>query len=217
MFFLFFLAGVLPAHAASFKVVAMGDSTTAGASGFRSPLESPPDGWGNPESQYEFWLNKAFPDWEILNRGIGGQRSDQILKRFERDVLQNKPNLVIILAGVNDLHQNREPGWVMDHLTQMYQLAKSNGIRVMACTILPYNEASQGVLRRIETVNEWIREYARREGLLFCDTYRAVEDPVRPGRLSGSPDNIHPDPAAYRRMGEAIAAALKENPPEADL
>jgi len=37
-------------------VVALGDSTTAGTPGFQSPVEAPPDGRGNVESQYPYWL-----------------------------------------------------------------------------------------------------------------------------------------------------------------
>ncbi len=40
-------------------IVALGDSTTAGTPGFKSPLEAPPDGRGNMESQYAYWLMKV--------------------------------------------------------------------------------------------------------------------------------------------------------------
>src|SRR5256885_12376993 len=59
-------------------VVALGDSTTAGTPGFRSPLEAPPDGAGNAESQYGYWLGQTHPDWQILNCGVNGERSDEI-------------------------------------------------------------------------------------------------------------------------------------------
>ena len=37
-------------------------------------------------SQYAYWLMQAHPDWVVLNHGVNGERSDQILARFERDV-----------------------------------------------------------------------------------------------------------------------------------
>ncbi len=40
-------------------IVGLGDSTTAGTPGFRSPLESPPDGAGDETSQYAYWMRKA--------------------------------------------------------------------------------------------------------------------------------------------------------------
>ena len=68
-------------------VVGLGDSTTAGTPAFLSPLEAPPSGMGNPESQYGYWVTKAHPGWRFLNKGINGQRTDQMLSRFGRDVI----------------------------------------------------------------------------------------------------------------------------------
>ena len=67
-------------------IVALGDSTTAGTPAFKSPIEAPPNGSGNVESQYAYWLMQAHPDWQVLNRGVNGERSDQIRARFARDV-----------------------------------------------------------------------------------------------------------------------------------
>src|SRR5207244_12769657 len=83
--------------------VGLGDATTAGSPAFLSPLEAPPNGKGNPESQYAHWMAHAHSEWTVLNRGINGQTAAEIRARFERDVLRAKPAYVIILAGVNDI------------------------------------------------------------------------------------------------------------------
>src|SRR5438093_13752620 len=83
-------------------IVGLGDSTTAGTPGFESPLEAPPDGRGDVESQYTYWMMKLHPEWLVLNRGINGQRSDEIRERLERDVLREECDYAIILACVTD-------------------------------------------------------------------------------------------------------------------
>jgi hypothetical protein len=40
----------------------------------------------NIESQYAYWLTQKHEDWKVLNRGVNGERSDQIRARFDRDV-----------------------------------------------------------------------------------------------------------------------------------
>src|SRR6202158_4885032 len=90
-------------------IVGLGDSTTAGTPGFLSPIESPPAGRGDQTSQFAYWMMKIHPEWRVLNKGVNGQRSDQILGSFERDVSSEEPALVIILAGVNDIFQGRSP------------------------------------------------------------------------------------------------------------
>ena len=63
------------------RIVAMGDSTTAGTPAFLSPAEAPPAGRGDETSQYAHWLMLSRPGWEVLNRGVNGERSDQILEQ----------------------------------------------------------------------------------------------------------------------------------------
>lgn len=192
------------------RIVALGDSTTAGTPGFLSPLEAPPAGRGDRESQYAWWLTQAHPEWEVLNRGVNGERSDQIRVRFERDVLLGSPDIVIIIAGVNDIYQGRPSLAVTNELSAMYRAASASGIRVVAGTILPFNTASEDQNRRMREVNEWIRRFAERDGKLeFVDTRAAVCAPDAPDRLASSPDELHPSPDGYRLMAAALLPVLE--------
>lgn len=193
------------------KIVGLGDSTTAGTPGFLSPLEAPPDGRGNPESQYAYWMEKGHPEWTVLNRGVNGERSDEIRARFARDVLDERPDYVIVLAGVNDIHQGRAPEAVQRNLGPMYAEAIDTGIVPVAATVLPYNTASERANRAIDELNGWIEGLARILGIPFCETHRAVADPRDRNGLRGSPDGLHPDVDGYRRMGDALAAAIEEH------
>jgi lysophospholipase L1-like esterase len=206
-----FLACVSALSASAMTVVALGDSTTAGTPGFRSPVEKPPAGQGNPESQYAYWLQKRTPGWTIFNKGINGEATREILERFDRDVLFEQPDIVIIMAGVNDLYRGGEPAQVKDNLKTIYDKARKNGMTVAACTILPYDDMGSAVLGKMKEVNAWIREYSGKKGMLFCDTYAAAEHSKKPGKLAGSPDGRHPDVATYKKIGEAIAETLLYN------
>lgn len=207
--FIFLLLFSFSSQAAEMRIVALGDSTTSGTPGFQSPLESPPDGQGNPESQYTHWIMKIEPEWQILNRGVRGERTDQILKRLDRDALSIRPDAVILLAGVNDLYQGAPSEWVEQNLQSMYERIRATGIPVLACTILPYNNATPDVRRRMEEVNRWIEHYSRERQMGYCDTFTALQHPDKPGSLLGTPDGLHPDRETYRRMGETIHTCLK--------
>lgn len=199
------------------RIVAMGDSTTAGTPAFKSPREAPPAGKGDESSQYAYWLMKAHPEWEIINQGINAQRSDVIAARFEADVIAQKPTVVVIIAGVNDVYQGRPAQHVKDQLAAMYQQAQAAGIRVIAGTIIPYNTATADQNARMHDINGWIRAQARADpGVVYVDTRAAVAAPGDPDKLASSPDGLHPDAAGYRKMADAIApaivAALKSKP-----
>jgi lysophospholipase L1-like esterase len=192
-------------------IVAMGDSTTAGTPGWKSRVELPPNGAGDETSQYAYWLMQAHPDWVVLNMGVNGERSDQIRARFDRDVINQKPRVVVLIAGVNDVYQGREVEHVTDQLAAMFARATQAGIPVIAGTIVPYNTATPEQNGKMQTINRWIRERAANDtNVTFVDTRAAVADPNNPDRLFESPDGLHPSPAGYQRMAQAIAPILQQ-------
>ena len=191
-------------------IVALGDSTTAGTPGFKSPLEAPPDGAGDATSQYEYWLMQARHDWRVLNRGVNGERADEIRARFDRDVRSASPRVVVIVAGVNDIYQGRSAASVARELEAMYDAARAAQIAVVAGSIVPYDTAGADENARMRAVNDWIRSYAEahpRE-IVFCDTRAAVAAAGAPDRLAASPDGLHPSADGYQRMAAALEPAI---------
>ena len=196
--------------AALVTIVALGDSTTAGTPAHKSPIEAPPNGSGNVESQYAYWLMQAHPDWQVLNRGVNGERSDQIRARFTRDAAQPNPAVVVIIAGVNDVYQGRSAESVERELEAMYAAAQAAKIVVVAGSIIPFNVATPDQNARMRAVNDWIRGYAASHagGVVFCDTRAAVAAPGQPDRLLSSPDDLHPSPDGYKRMAASLEPAI---------
>jgi lysophospholipase L1-like esterase len=188
-------------------IVALGDSTTAGTPAFQSPIEAPPHGRGDETSQYAYALMEAHPEWQVLNRGVNGERSDEIRVRFDRDVVAARPDAVVIIAGVNDVYQGRSVEEVTAQLAAMYTSATAAGIRVVAGSIIPYNTATPDANARMRRINDWIR---RQAGVAFVDTRAAVAASTDPDRLFDSPDGLHPTPSGYRRMADAIRPILEQ-------
>jgi lysophospholipase L1-like esterase len=191
------------------RIVALGDSTTAGTPAFRSPIEAPPEGSGDVRSQYAWWLMQAEPGWRVLNRGVNGERSDQIRARFERDVRDARPAVVVVIAGVNDIYQGRPAEMVIEELRAIQQLARAHGVRVVAGSIVPYDTATADQNARMHAVNAWLARSAREDdNVWFCDTRAAVADPASPDRLAASPDGLHPTADGYRRMADALRPVI---------
>jgi len=195
---------------AMITIVALGDSTTAGTPAFKSPIEAPPNGSGNVESQYAYWLMKARPDWQVLNRGVNGERSDEIRGRFARDAAGAAPEVVVIIAGVNDVYQGRAAAAIERELEAMFVAARAARIAVVAGSIIPYNTATSEQNTRMREVNDWIRAYvaSHEAGMVFCDTRAAVAAPGAPDRLVSSPDTLHPSPEGYKLMAAALEPAI---------
>lgn len=153
---------------------------------------------------------RAVPGWDVRNRGVNGERSDQIRARWPRDVAAAKPEVVVIIAGVNDVYQGRPVEHVTSELRAMYDLAAGAGIPVVAGTIVPYDTATPEQNAKMRAINDWIRAEAARDPNLFvADTRAAVSRDDNPDLLRSSPDGLHPDADGYRRMAEVIAPAIK--------
>ncbi len=83
------------------KIVAIGSSSTAGA-GASSPAMTYP-------SRLEVELRSLFPRLAVtvVNRGVNGEESKEMLARFDRDVFPEAPDLVIWQVGSNSVLRDR--------------------------------------------------------------------------------------------------------------
>jgi len=195
--------------AAAILIVALGDSTTAGTPFFKSQIEAAPNGSGDATAPFAYQMTQTHPDWTVLNRGVNGERTDQIAARFDRDVLAAHPPFVVILAGVNDVYQGQPVESVEAQLRAMYDKAKAAKIPVIAGSIVPYNTATPEQNQKMHAINDWIRAEATRDSnITFVDTRKAAARPDNIDQLASSPDGLHPSIAGYHRMGDVIAAAI---------
>jgi len=190
-------------------IVALGDSTTAGTPLYKSSLEAPPDGEGDHTSQYAYWLVEKRPFWRVLNRGVNGERTDEIFARFDRDVVERHPYVVVIIAGVNDVFQNRPLEHTTRFLRKMYDRAAEEHIAVVAGSILPFNDATKTQNERMSKINAWIKKEASKDpNITFVDTRKAVAMRSDINKLAGTDDGQHPDISGYKKLANAIEPVL---------
>ena len=182
------------------RVVFMGNSIT--------------DAWIRVDSA--FFAGKNF-----IDRGISGQTTPQMLVRFRPDVIDLKPAVVVILAGINDIAGNTGPMTLEEtfgNIVSMAQLARANNIQVVISSVLPaydfpWRPGMQPVNKVIQ-LNAILKAYATKNNMVYLDYFNAMKDERNglPKNLSG--DGVHPNLAGYRIMGplaeKAIAEALRK-------
>lgn len=77
----------------------------------------------------------------VRNRGIGGETTLDILARID-EITAGQPRMVLILAGINDLHQRRRPEEVLDTYHQIVETiaARCPHTRIIVQSTLPIND-----------------------------------------------------------------------------
>jgi lysophospholipase L1-like esterase len=217
-----------PADGAS--IVALGDSITDG----HATTTNGNDRWTDVLAQ-RLQGSPATSMIGVLNEGIGGNHllvdglGPNALARFNRDVLaQTGVRYVIVLEGVNDLGGLTRLGEVpsaehealvariLGAYQQIVLRAHAHGLEVIGATITPYagsdyyHPTARDEMDR-QAVNQWIRAPGHFDAVVDFD--QVMRDPSHPDHLLpsyDSGDHLHPSPAGYRAMADAIPRALFE-------
>lgn len=216
------------ASPASASIVALGDSITDG----HASTTNGNDRWTDVLAQ-RLQSSPTNRNIGVLNQGIGGNHlltdglGPNVLARFNRDVLaQPGVRWLIVFEGVNDLGGLTRNGEVsaaehsllvhriLSAYQQLIVRAHTQGIRVIGATITPYtgsdyyhpgpsSEADR------QAINQWIRTPGNFDAVIDFD--KAMRDPQHPDRLLPAydcGDHLHPSPAGYRAMGDAVPLSL---------
>jgi lysophospholipase L1-like esterase len=168
----------------------------------------------------EGWLYLSpefFKDKPYVNRGISGQTTPQMLLRFRQDVINLNPEIVVILAGANDIAGNTGPAtneMIMENIISMCDLAKSNHIKIILCSILPaydfpWNPGLKPYLRIIE-INELIKDYCTKNNIYFLDFYSQMCDENNGMKKEFSEDGVHPNSSGYKVMNSIAEKAISK-------
>ena len=207
------------------KIVIVGDSITEGG---KYP--------GGYVWLLERYLSALYPDRKIaiVNAGISGNKATDMQARFQKDAIDQKPDLVMINVGVNDVWhaffnfpknqffpQGNLPTGVplaeyRDKITQMVLAAKAAGIRVVLLSPTPIGEILDSPEnRRLQEYIAAMREIALQNQCLFIDLNGPCQEVIatyqkHAGKTLNllAADGVHPNPSGYRIIAFTILRGL---------
>jgi lysophospholipase L1-like esterase len=172
------------------------------------------------DSITDFWrLNEYFPDSGYINRGIAGQLSGHLLQRMKDDVIDLRPEAVLILVGTNDLSREVPVAAIESNYQMLADLAAAYKIKVLFGAVLPvsdyhkdvepsYERTLQRPPAQIKALNEWLQKFCAQRGYAYVDYFTATVDPAGQFQAELSDDGLHPNAKGYRVMAPLAAAAI---------
>ena len=175
--------------------------------------------------------------YRVYNSGYPGDTTLELLKRFDRDVANHFPDVVVLLAGSNDMFY---PGHILDIATYQKNLnillGRINNISAQAILLTAPRFLKNLLIEnfpetinhpvslddRLEELNLRIRETAENNYIPLVDTFKLI-DPVdetaeslvmNPAN-SGRRDGMHMTQAGCKVIAENVYNAIRANYPDA--
>ncbi|ALN56660.1 lipolytic enzyme, G-D-S-L family [Lysobacter enzymogenes] len=218
-----YLSGIYVESARPLRtVVAFGDSITDGAASSINRNHRWPDFLAQRLASRDIAvLNAGISGAQVLNDGMGVNA----LARFERDVLAQRPDSVVLLMGINDIGwpgSSFEPAReamsaqrLIGGYRQLIARARQAGVRIIGATLTPFEHAlPDAPVKRYfnpqkervrQQVNAWIRDSGEFDAVADFDAL--LRDPAHPASMQAafdSGDRLHPGDAGYRAMADSL-------------
>ncbi len=155
-------------------------------------------------------INKMYPYAvvNVINTAIGGEQAETGEKRFQKDVLSKKPDVVFIEYSGNDVHIGLERARVA--WKKMIEQALACGSKVILMTPFANNKPEENILSDdtpLAIHAKQVRELAEEYEVGLVDSYQAFKDLIIAGEIHASfmsPNSYHPNEKGHRVMVDKI-------------
>ncbi len=172
-------------------------------------------------SRYD--LNKFFENSSYINKGIGGEKTADLLERMKESIYDYNPQRVVLLIGTNDLSANIPLDEIASNISLIIKKIQKNNSQteVFVESVLPVSKEENAdkvdldaVGRRnnddIKKLNEMIRLVCEKTGATYIDAYDEFTDKNDNLKLEYTVEGLHLNDAGYQKQTEVINQAFKE-------
>lgn len=156
---------------------------------------------------------------KIVNAGIGGHKSNDMLARLDKDVLSHKPAWVSISCGVNDVwhsfmenHKGVDLPDYQKNMTEIVDRCLQSGAKVVLLTATPIMEKIDNPEnQKLKDYNDFLRKLAQDKKIILCDLNAAFQTSYKQKKDDKNlmtTDGVHMNPRGNRVMASEILKSL---------
>ena len=154
----------------------------------------------------EFPTDRLLKGYDIINKGIHGDKTDSVLDRLDSDVIALKPSAVFILIGINDFTSSLSNDRILVNVERIIlRLMKGiPGVALFIQSLTPTRSLRNIPVDRIQIFNIELHKLALRYGARYVDIYPLFLDEAGVLSEEYSDDGLHLKEGGYRKWADYL-------------
>lgn len=156
----------------------------------------------------QFPLEQTFPEQNVINRGIGGDKVTGVIERLDVSSENLKPAKIYLLIGINDILWNQglsEEDFLEEYDHLLRELKKSAPeTDIYVQSILPVSGQFEEAAGKVKKLNSSIKKLASKHDLEYIDLFTPMSDASGHLRTAYTSDGVHLTLKGYLKWLEVI-------------
>ena len=163
-----------------------------------------------------FDLESYFPNQPVVNSGIAGNTTDQILASMKTRVYDYNPSKIFLLIGTNDLRDGKPQEAVVQNIEKIIEEIQINRkqAEIFVESLYPVNASVSSAVgirsnETIQNINAQLQEYCNEKDLTYIDLYAKLQDEQGNLQTQYTVDGLHLNDAGYQVVAKVLQEYLK--------
>lgn len=167
----------------------------------------------------QYKLDKFFHEPYIINKGVGGDKTEDLLERIEKDVYQYNPSDVIILVGINDILHDINDDDILLNIETIVNDIKLNrpAANIFVESIYPINEKlinenkeHKVYNKNIKSINKEIKQMCLQNGVTYINVFDSLTDEEGNLKKLYTKEGLHLTNLGYLRVTSVLQENIKK-------
>ncbi|PUB23463.1 lysophospholipase L1-like esterase [Promicromonospora sp. AC04] len=124
------------------------------------------------------WVSGLYePGTDVVNAGINGHTTADLLERLDRDVIELDPERVITLVGTNDIRNDVDPAQSQENISKILdKLTSETTADIAVMSLQPLGEQPDSDQnRRVREYNAMLKGEAEERGVDYLPLFESLE------------------------------------------
>ena len=204
----------------------LNDNLESEKNNYKEEIESIKDNYTNylflGDSITEYYdLDKYFPDMPVVNSGVAGDTTDDILNDMKGRVYDYNPSKVFLLIGTNDLLENKTNEEIVDNIKRIVEEIRNqkSAVSLYLESIYPINRNTDKKLYMVGKrqnsdiieINGMLEAFCKDSGIEYINTYDKLLDGDGNLDKQYTKDGLHLSEKGYAVVTDVLSQYLENN------